>query len=614
MNWRFRDRSLFVSRPLNFLAFAISVIGLVVICLVGLHLPVTEAQQVGQSVEARTTTSQPYLNTRPDVEYVGDEACRTCHSSTYETFKQTGMGRSTSIPAAEDLPELAKPVTIFSKELNRSYRVYARDGKIFHEESGSDAAGHVVFSESHEIAFTVGAGDVGKSYLVFKGDALFVSPVSYYTGIHGWDLSPGYNEGAFRGFTRRVVDLCVDCHTGSPRLVPGSRDRFQQPPFRFLTVGCERCHGPGAIHVVQRTLDPGFEGGIDPSIVNPQRLPPDLRDNVCAQCHLAGDARVLQPGKDYLDFRPGTPLGDVAAIFSVPQAIKGNHFVALDQFEELKLSRCWTASSGRLGCISCHDPHVQLHGNAADGFFRSRCLTCHTSRSCTAPVAKRQVTAPPDNCILCHMPKQPTENIGHSSLTDHRILRTQSEIPASLQIGPSASLDLIYDTKPPGADETRNLRNLALAYAQVGERYGELGQKGLAVIRRAAAALPGDPEIQAAYGKVLLNTSPGQLQLAAQSLQKAVDLGSKSAEVRGLLARLKLQQGQLTAAMDLYKESIQMDPYLAPSYLDLARIYLMLKDRDNALKILDAVLKIDPGNDAARKERLKATALPDEKK
>ena len=524
------------------------------------------------------------------------------------------MGRSTSIPSAEDLRELAKPVTIVSKKLNRSYTVYARDDKIIHEESGTDDAGHLVFSETHEIAFTVGAGDVGKSYLVSKGDSLFVSPVSYYKRIQGWDLSPGFSEGTFRGFTRRVLDLCVDCHTGWPRAVPGSHDRFQQPPFRFLTIGCERCHGPGAVHVAQRTLDPNFEGAIDPSIVNPRQLRRDLRDNVCAQCHLAGDARVLQPGKEYLDFRPGTPLGDVVDVFSVPQAIKGNHFVALDQFEELKLSQCWRASNGRLGCISCHDPHVQLHGAQATDFFRSRCLTCHTKGSCTAPLARRQATAPPDNCILCHMPQQPSENIRHSSLTDHRILRTQSEIPAVLQGDPSAPQDLIYDTKPSGAGETQNLRNLALAYAQVAGNYPELGEKGLAILEQAAAAFPADAEIQAAYGKVLLNARPREQELAAQSLQKAINLGSKSADLRGQLARLKLQQGQITAAMDLYKESIQLDPYLTPSYLDLAQIYARLKDRKSALDTLDRALKLDPGNDAARLERLKVAALPADNK
>jgi Tfp pilus assembly protein PilF len=615
MNRRARLFSSFC--PHNIPGRGMWMVGLVAIGLLCAGLRMAEARQTGQVVPAQATPSETYLNARPGVEYLGDESCRKCHSTIYEQFKQTGMGRSVSLPSAEDLRQLAKPIRIINKKLNRSYSIYARDGKIVHEESESDAEGHIVFSETHELAYTVGAGDVGKSYLVAKGDSLFVSPISYYQRIRGWDLSPGYGEGRFHGFTRGVVDLCVDCHTGFPLLVPGSHNRFQQPPFRFLTVGCERCHGPGAMHVEQHTEEaalgsPIEEGSIDRSIVNPRKLRPEIRDDVCAQCHLAGDARVLQPGKNYLDFRPGTPLGDVVAILSVPQKIKGNHFVALDQFEELKMSRCWTASAGRLGCISCHDPHVQLHGDQAADFFRNRCLSCHATSSCREPQPQRQATSPPDNCTQCHMPKQPTENIGHSSITDHRILRTSSEIPAALQSGASPpAMDLIYDTKPSGSGETQaDLRNLALAYAQVAVRFPELGEKGLALLEQAAAAFPSDAEIQAAYGSVLRVARPRDPQRAAQALQKAIDAGSKSAEVRTQLARLRLQQGQVTAAMELYKESIQMEPYFTPAYLDLAQVYLTLKDRENALEILDGVLKIDPGNDAARKERSKAEAMP----
>ena len=610
-------------REISFRAIWIGVVGFAAICLVCASLRRAEARQNESPVPAQATQSQPYLNTRLGVEYVGDESCRKCHASVYQTFKQTGMGRSVSIPSPDDLREFAKPVRIVNQKLNQTYSIYTRDGKIIHEESESDSKGHVIFSETHEIAYSVGAGDVGKSYLVAKGDSLFVSPISYYERIRGWDLSPGYEQGAFHGFTRRVVDLCVDCHTGQPRLVAGSRNRFQQPPFRFLTVGCERCHGPGEIHVRQHTEEaalgtPIDEGTIDFSIVNPRKLRTEIRDDVCAQCHLAGDARVLHPGKNYLDFRPGTSLGDVVAIFSVPQQVKGNHFVALDQFEQLKLSRCWSASNGKLGCISCHDPHVQLHGDQAADFFRTRCLACHATSSCRAPFAQRQATSPPDNCISCHMPKQPTENIGHSSVTDHRILRTQSEIPAVLQssaLQSSASsfpTDLIYDTKPSGSGETgANLRSLALAHSQVAVRFPELGEKGLALLEQAAAAFPNDAEVQAAYGAALRVERPRDEERAAQAFQKAIDAGSKSAEVRTQLGRLRIQEGQVTAAMELYKESIQMDPYFAPAYLDLAQIYSMLKDRKNALEILDGVLKIDPGNDAARQQRLKVEALPD---
>jgi hypothetical protein len=619
MNRRFR--LLFSARWSKFPFRTTWIAGVCAAALACAAMSVVEAGRTGQSSSAAPKPPDQYLNTRSGAEYMGDETCRKCHSSIYTQFKQTGMGRSVALPSLTDLAALAKSIKLVNKESNRTYSVYARDGKMFHEESETDASGHIIFSESNEIAYTVGAGDVGKSYLVASGDALFVSPISYYTRIAGWDLSPGYKQGTFQGFTRRVVDLCVDCHTGLPQFVAGSHNRFQQPPFRFLTVGCERCHGPGAPHVRQHTEEasvgePGVLGPIDFSIVNPRKLRAEIRDDVCAQCHLAGDARVLQPGKNYLDFRPGTPLGDVVAIFSVPQTIKGNHFVALDQFEQMKMSRCWAGSSGRLGCISCHDPHVQLHGEQAVDFFRGRCLTCHTTNSCRAPQVQRQATAPADNCIQCHMPKQPTENIGHSSVTDHRILRTQSEIPATLQGGPSAGVtDLISDTMPSESSVAKaNLRNRALAYAQVAGHYPELGEKGLATLAQAATELPSDAEVQAAYGLVLGIARPREEQRTAQALQKAVDLGSQSVEVRAHLAALRMREGQVTVAMELYKESIKIEPYFTPAYLDLARIEVLLKDQKSALELLDRVLKMDPGNDAVREERRKVAALREDDK
>jgi hypothetical protein len=39
---------------------------------------------------------------------------------------------------------------------------------------------------------------------------------------------------------------------------------------------------------------------------------------------------------------------------------------------------------------------------------------------------------------------------------------------------------------------------------------------------------------------------------------------------------------------------------------------MLLKDRQSALEILDRLLKLDPGDDTARQERLKVSAIPDE--
>ncbi len=561
------------------------------------HSPAHDAPQ-----ERGTEKPAPahYLNTQTGVEYVGDQVCGSCHSSEYKSFKQTAMGRSASIPSQDDLQSLAKPITFSSSTLDRTYSVYTHNGKMYHEESQRDPKGQLVFSETHEIAYVVGTGEVGKSYLVSKGDAFFVSPISFYTRINGWDLSPGYETSLFRGFTRPVLELCVDCHTGQPLFVPDRPNHFQQPPFRFLSIGCERCHGPGAIHVMQRKEGAPLEGSIDYDIVNPATMPAEIRDDVCAQCHFLGDARVLRPGKKNLDFRPGTPLDKVVAIFSVPAKLKGNQFSALDQFEQLKLSRCAIASKGRLGCITCHDPHVQLHGAEAAEDFRKRCLTCHKVESCRAPLARRQSTSPPDSCVMCHMPKQQLQNISHGSATDHRILRIPSEnLQTGDQVLPAPAEELVYDATPLGFQDAKpDLRSLALAYPQVAGHYPALRQKGFATLEQAARELRDDAEVQAAYGLILAVAQPGEGARAADALQRAIDLGSKSPEVLSKLADLRLQQGKVTAAIDLYKQSIQIEPFYRPAYFDLARAYLMSKDIDNAYEILDRLLKIDPGNDA----------------
>ncbi len=524
------------------------------------------------------------------------------------------MGRSASIPSQDDLQPLVKPVTFSSGTLDRTYSVYTRNGKMYHEESQRDAKGQLVFSETHEVAYVVGAGEVGKSYLVGDSDALFVSPISYYTRIHGWDLSPGYEASTFRDFTRPVLELCVDCHTGQPSFVADRPNHFQQPPFRFLSIGCERCHGPGSTHVMERREGAPPESPIDYSIVNPATMPAEIRDDVCAQCHFLGDARVLRPGKNSLDFRPGAPLDKVVAIFSVPAKVKGDRFTALDQFEQLRLSRCAIASKGRLGCITCHDPHVELRGAEAAQDFRQRCLTCHKVESCRAPLAHRQATSPSDSCVTCHMPKQQLQNISHAAATDHRILRDPSEnLRASDQVLAEPSDELVYDPRPLGFEDAKaDLRSLALAYPQVAGKYPVLRQKGLAALQQAAQELRDDAEVQATYGLILAVAQPGERARAADVLQRAIDLGSRSPEVRSKLADLRLQQGQVTAAIDLYKQSIQIEPFYRPAYLDLTRAYLMLQDLDSAYQTLDRLLKIDPGNDAARQGWLKLAPPPDQ--
>jgi hypothetical protein len=541
-----------------------------------------------------------YLNTRPGVEYVGDEVCRKCHLARYESFKRTGMGRSMCLPRVGDLGIPSTPITLRSENSGRVYSVYVKNGKLFHSETQLDSSNKPVFTETHEVAYSVGSGDHGRSYLIERGDFLFLSPLSFYTSKRKWDLSPGYESGLYRGFTRPSGNLCVSCHSGLAQPVPGTTNQYRQPMFPILAIGCERCHGPGAIHAAERRAATPVDTASDRSIVNPRNLSPRLRDDVCFQCHLAGDARVQRPGKNAFDFRPGTPLNDVVAVFLVPANLKIGGFQALSQPEQIQMSRCRKMDGTQLNCITCHDPHVQQSGVESAKYFDGKCVQCHATESRRFVVAHRSNKSLPGSCIACHMPRVQLTNIAHTSLTDHRIPKTPKDDLAS-RAGPDPDplTNLIWATRPTDAG-LPDLRTLALAFAQLAPNYPGYGERGFPLLERAAREFPNDPDLQSTYGEVLLIISPDFRERAKQALQRAMGAGSKSTSVRRRLAELLMEEGN-PQGLGLLREAIQLEPYNASAYLQLARSYLQMGDRGEAAKTAKQVLSFDPGNSDARK-------------
>ena len=91
-------------------------------------------------------------------------------------------------------------------------------------------------------------------------------------------------------------------------------------------------------------------------------------------------------------------------------------------------------------------------------------------------------------------------------------------------------------------------------------------------------------------------------------LQKAIDSGSPSAEVRTRLAKIRLREGNVAAARQLYDEAIEADPHYTAAYLGLAYLYEVTGDPESSIETLERVLKYDAGNEEAR------TALAEAKK
>ncbi|MBI3683998.1 MAG: hypothetical protein HY235_26805 [Acidobacteria bacterium] len=54
--------------------------------------------------------------------------------------------------------------------------------------------------------------------------------------------------------------------------------------------------------------------GVALDIINPEKLGPERRDGVCAQCHLAGESRIVKAGREQRFFQPGELLSDQAIL------------------------------------------------------------------------------------------------------------------------------------------------------------------------------------------------------------------------------------------------------------------------------------------------------------
>jgi hypothetical protein len=516
-------------------------------------------------------------------EYVGSQVCSKCHPSIYESFSRTDMGRSMSEIAPTLLEKIPTSASIFDSKLNRHFEIFARDGNLYQSEYETAADGKEVFRDTRKLEWRIGSGANGSGAIVKDGDYLFEAPLSFYAKPYRWALSPGYEFGDY-GFNRPILPECIACHSGQPRPVLNGNGRFRDPPFAELAIGCENCHGPGQSHVAAAQM--GLPLG---SITNPAKLSPWLANNICMSCHQAGDARVLRPGKTYRDFQPGAELDDTLSIFLVPftraSAPKDD---LLEHYLSMRLSQCYLKSGGRLGCISCHDPHVQPAQQEAPVYFRQKCLACHTEKSCALPLSLRQHKTPPDDCAGCHMPKRNVTVISHSVLTNHRIV-AEAEEPfpdAAFHMITPQLPDLVHLSADPAKQNVPSLLTLLQAYGQVMLSHPEYRIRYWAVAKQLKATEPKNVLVlEALADEALQQNNVESSALAIRHLQDAIQREGTNPLDFEELAKLLITAGRQSEAADILRRGMQVDPYDAELYRLSAKIYTALNKMQEACKV-----------------------------
>jgi predicted CXXCH cytochrome family protein len=412
---------------------------------------------------------------------------------------------------------------------------------------------------------------VGHSYFVRIGDYLFQSPVSYYSHTNAWDVTPGYEGKKRLDFTRQITSACLFCHTGAVALFAGTTNRFKNPPF--TAISCERCHGDVRPHLLEPV--PG-------SIINPAKLSGAERDSVCEQCHLEGVARILNPGRDWWDYRPGGLLEKTFVIYL--ENTSGAGLRAVSHSEQLALSRCARESGGRMWCGTCHNPHADKTDRAAQ--VRKICLSCH------APVFAASKHAPADECVTCHMPRLRPTDVAHSAITDHRIVRKPMPDDAPNR----APAELRAWRQP---DTTIAARDLGMAYYALAA-----DQPDPEKLKRAYELLSGlppaarDPSALADLGSILLEQ--GQFPLSVDLFAQAARGDPANSRYAYCLGVAQERSGMLSAAIEALRRSIHLDPSQADAYLALARIYDEMGLQGQKEQVILQYLRFMPQNLALR--------------
>jgi tetratricopeptide (TPR) repeat protein len=577
--------------------------------------------------------------TGEDVGYLEAQSCALCHRAIYESYRRTGMGRSYYRPAPTNTVEdYTRHNTYYHEASGQYFTMTQRYGRYYQRRHQLGPDGRETNVVEKEINFVLGSGAHARSYLHQNPDGQLVeAPVAWYAENGGyWAMNPGYDRRDHGGFQRKIDQECFFCHNAYPEIgyanVGAERELFLRGAVPE-GIDCQRCHGPGRAHV-ESVRSGASAAAVRAAIINPARLAPERKLELCLQCHLESTSRRLpyslrRYGRSLFSYRPGEPLENYMLHFDRATGMgHDDDFEISSTAYRLMKSACFQKSGATLTCTSCHNPHAEATGDGAVAQYVHACQSCH-----------RNSHEQSENCIECHMPKRRTQDVVHVVMTDHYIQRRPPDrdllapltevldsertayrgevvplyprpLPASLenelylavaQVADGANLTVGIPRLRRAIETSRPSRaefyfELAKAYSKANQngaaipfyeealrrepRYGvarrhyaeALSQVGRVAfaVKALEAATLRDAATLNALGVAYL--SLGRIAPAISALRQAQSLDSEMPEIFVNLGTALSRSGNLTAAIDAFRGALRVSPASAAAHSNLATV------------------------------------------
>ncbi len=260
-----------------------------------------------------------------------------------------------------------------------------------------------------DIAFVYGS-KWKQRYFTKKGDDYFPLGAQWDVTHQMWrayQAAPGSDWWtAFYpndNMQRPTGPLCDGCHSVNYNI--------QTKAVTEWNVGCEKCHGPGSLHVAQPSRA---------NIINPARTDSLRASDTCIQCHSQGQPVSNPINGKYYDWPVGYRVGlDLRDFWKLEDHKLGEqsftHFADGTAHKNRMQGNDFVESAmytHGVTCFSCHDVHGTENNAQLIKPANVLCFECHGPNSPNGPRAPsieahthHKAGTRGGECVDCHMPK-----------------------------------------------------------------------------------------------------------------------------------------------------------------------------------------------------------------